>query len=175
MQNTFFNLWITGISGSGKTTLAVKLSKYFETLNHSHEVLDGDVYRSILSPSAGYTEKERNEFREKVIFIAKLLNKHGVSCIIPLLSSSREVREFARSELNNFVEIYLKCPLEVCIRRDPKGIYQSARLNNDVNVVGIDIPYEEPDSPELIIETDKQTINSSINLILEKLKELHYA
>jgi len=171
---SYFNLWLTGLSGSGKTTIAEKMSDYLTDISINNEVLDGDVYRSFLSPDAGYSEKERNAFRKKVIFLAKKFNKHNISCVIAMLSSSQSVRTLARQELSNFVEVYVKCPIEVCIRRDPKGIYQRRKEGEITSVVGIDIPYEEPISPEIIIETDKYSIESSIEIILGKLTSLQF-
>ncbi len=166
-----FNLWLTGLSGSGKTTLAFKVSERLQKANIPHEVLDGDVYRPVLSPGVGYTEKERNAFRYKIIFLAKLLNKHGISCIIPLLSSSRKVREFARNELINFNEIYVKCPIDICAKRNTNGLYERAKKGKETNVVGIHIPYEEPEKPEILLETSKQDVESCVEIVMSKIKK----
>ena len=171
---SYFNLWLTGLSGSGKTTIAEKVSDCLTDISINNEVLDGDVYRAFLSPDAGYSEKERNAFRKKVIVLAGIFNKHDISCIIAMLSSSQSVRTLARQELSNFVEVYVKCPIEVCIRRDPKGIYQRRKKGEMTSVVGIDIPYEEPISPEIIVETDKLSIDSTTEIILDKLKSIHF-
>ena len=169
-----FNLWLTGLSGSGKTTLAHAISKRLQTAQIPHEVLDGDQYRAILSPDAGYTEKERNDFRKKIIFLAKMLNRHGVSCIFPLLSSSRAVREYARSELTNFYEIYVRCPIDICEARDPKGLYALRRRGEESNIVGIDIAYEAPEAPDVVVDTDKQDIKRSVEQILTIIKEIEF-
>ena len=167
-----FNLWLTGLSGAGKTTIANQLGDYLSSLSLNNEVLDGDIYRAVLSANAGYSEKERNAFRKKIIFLTKVLNKHGISCIIALLSSSRSIRDEARNELDNFIEVYVKCPIEVCIRRDPKELYQKRKEGLEKLVVGIDILYEEPFHPEIIVETDKLSVESSISVILNKLTKL---
>ncbi len=167
-----FNLWLTGLSGSGKTTLALEASKHLNKFGIPHEVLDGDVFRSILSPEAGYTEKERNSFRHKIIFLAKLLNKHGVSCIIPLLSSTRKVREHARNELVNFNEVYVKCPIDICVARDAKGLYKRAEKGDENNIVGIHLPYEEPENPEIILDTNKQDIELCVKIIINRLNDI---
>ena len=164
-----FNVWLTGLSGAGKTTIANQLSNHLTSLSLNNEVLDGDIYRGVLSANAGYSEKERNAFRKKIIFLAKILNKHGISCIIALLSSSRSIRDEARDELDNFIEVYVKCPIEVCIRRDPKALYQRRKEGLEKLVVGIDIVYEEPLHPEIIVETDKLSVESTISVILNKL------
>lgn len=167
-----FNLWLTGLSGSGKTTIAFKVSERLQKANIPHEVLDGDVLRPVLSPGAGYTEKERNAFRHKIIFLAKLLNKHGVSCVIPLLSSSRKVREHARNELTNFNEVYVKCPIDICMKRDPDGLYKKAKNGKESNIVGIHIPYEEPENPEILLETSKQDVESCVRIITNRIKDM---
>lgn len=167
-----FNLWLTGLSGSGKTTLALKVSNHLKEYRIPHEVLDGDVLRPVLSPGAGYTEKERNAFRHKIIFLAKLLNEHGVSCIIPLLSSSRKVREHARNELINFNEVYVKCPIDICIARDSKGLYKNAENGEEDNVVGIHIPYEEPENPEISLDTSKQDVELCVKIIMSRIKDM---
>ena len=167
-----FNLWLKGLSGSGKTTIANQLSDYLTSLSLNNEVLDGDIYRAVLSANAGYSEKERNAFRKKIIFLTKILNKHGISCIIALLSSSRSIRDEARDELDNFIEVYVKCPIEVCIKRDPKGLYQKRKEGLEKLVVGIDIVYEEPLHPEIIVETDKLSLETTTSVIMNKLVKL---
>jgi|APSaa5957512535_1039671.scaffolds.fasta_scaffold11645_2 adenylylsulfate kinase len=162
-------IWLTGLSGSGKTTIAEHLSKYFINKDVKHEVLDGDLYRSILSPRDGYSKQERDDFRYKVLFIAELLIKNEVVCIIPLLSSTRDLRDEARSRFDNFVEVYVKCPIEVCEKRDPKGHYKKVRKGELKEFVGFDIPYEEPLNPELIIESDKINVFESVKLIVDYL------
>ena len=162
-------IWLTGLSGSGKTTIAEHLSKYFINKDVKHEVLDGDLYRYILSPRDGYSKQERDDFRYKVLFIAELLIKNEVVCIIPLLSSTRDLRDEARSRFDNFVEVYVKCPIEVCEKRDPKGHYKKVRKGELKEFVGFDIPYEEPLNPELIIESDKINVFESVKLIVDYL------
>jgi len=162
-------IWLTGLSGSGKTTIAEHLSNYFINNNVKHEILDGDIYRAILSPRDGYSKQERDEFRYKVLFIAELLIKNQIVCIIPLLSSTRKLRDDARNRFDNFVEIYVKCPIEVCEERDPKGYYKKIRKGELKEFVGFDIPYEEPLSPELIIDSDKLNVFESIKKIIDYL------
>ena len=118
--------------------------------------------------------KKGTLFGKKLFFLAKILNKHGISCIIALLSSSRSIRDEARDELDNFIEVYVKCPIEVCIRRDPKALYQRRKEGLEKLVVGIDIVYEEPLHPEIIVETDKLSVESTISVILNKLTKSGY-
>ncbi|MFC2121401.1 adenylyl-sulfate kinase [Bacteroidota bacterium] len=158
-------IWLTGISGSGKTTIAECLSANLRKKRIKHEILDGDIYRAILSPKSGYSIDERNEFRRKVIFIAELLIRNNIICIMPLVSSTRALRDESRKKFSSFVEVYVNCPIEVCKQRDPKGFYKKAREGKISNVVGIDIPYEEPLNPEIIINTNLLSISQSISII----------
>lgn len=164
-----FVIWLTGLSGSGKSTIAEALSDKFSLLGIKNEILDGDLYRAVLSPRDGYSPEERDEFRRKMIFITELLIKNDIVAILPLLSSSRSVRDEARSKFKDFVEIYLKCSLEECERRDPKGHYKRVRDGGLENFVGIHIPYEEPLNPEIIIETDKLGVDESVSIIYDFL------
>ena len=161
-----FVIWLTGLSGSGKTTIAQGLSDHYKINNIKHEVLDGDLYRAVLSPNEGYSKKERDEFRYKVIFIAEILLRNQIICIIPLLSSTRKIRDEARKRFHNFIEIYVKCPIEVCEHRDPKGHYKKVRQGKLKNFVGIDIDYEEPLNPEIIIESNKVSIDDAVKKIV---------
>jgi adenylylsulfate kinase len=171
-----FVIWLTGLSGSGKTTIAQGLSDHYKINNIKHEVLDGDLYRAVLSPNEGYSKKERDEFRYKVIFIAEILLRNQIICIIPLLSSTRKIRDEARKRFHNFIEIYVKCPIEVCEHRDPKGHYKKVRQGKLKNFVGIDIDYEEPLNPEIIIESNKVSIDDAVKKIvnfINKQKNTH--
>jgi len=162
-------IWLTGISGAGKTTIANALSVELSKKKILHEVLDGDEYRAVLSPNDGFSMKERDNFRLKIISIAKLLTRNNILCIIPLLSSSRSIRKLARNEFTDFMEIYIKCPIEICERRDPKGLYKKVRSGKLKDFVGVDLPYEEPLNPEIIIESDVLTVSESVNEILKEL------
>ena len=160
-------IWLTGISGSGKSTIAEALSNAYRQRNIANEVLDGDIYRAILSPNDGYSVQERDEFRRKVIFIAELLVRNGVVCIVPLLSSSQNIRDFARSKFKNFIEVFIKCPIEICEIRDPKGLYKKVRTGELKDFVGVDLPYDEPLDPEITIRSDKLNISESVQQIID--------
>jgi len=114
-------IWITGISASGKTTLALSLKDYYQQNSIPADILDGDELRKTLSKDLGFSPEDRKEHNKRVIIVAKLLAKNGITTIIPLISPYRETRELARKEIPNFVEVYVKASLEECIRRDSKG------------------------------------------------------
>ncbi len=174
MKNKVFTVLITGLSGSGKTTIASKLSDYFSSIGIKHEILDGTELRPKLSPDLGYSPEEREIHRKKIIFVAELLTKNGIVCITPLISSTGYIRDYIKDKLSNVVEIYLKCPIEIRAERDPQGHYKKVKEGKMNNFVGIDIPYEEPENPDLILETNELNPDECANKIIEKIKELNY-
>ena len=116
-------IWLTGIPASGKTTIALELKKYFENKGLLVEILDGDEIRKTLSKDLGFSPEDRKEHNRRVIFIAQILTKNGVTTLIPLISPYRETRDFARNEIQRFVEVWIKASVDECIKRDPKGLY----------------------------------------------------
>ncbi len=167
-------IWLTGIPASGKTTLSNLLKDHFQKKNMHAIILDGDEIRKTISKDLGFSPEDRKEHNRRVIEIAKLLVKNGIITIIPLISPYRETREFARKEIPNFVEIYTKSSIEVCIKRDPKGLYKKAMAGEIQNMTGLQSPYEEPQNPELVLDTEKHSKEECLDMILSKLKELGY-
>ncbi len=164
-----FVLWFTGLSGSGKTTLATRLSEYFNNGGKKIEILDGDEIRKGLSKDLGFSKEDREKHNERVIYVAKLLARNGVITLVPLISPYREIREKARQEIDNFVEIYIRCPIDVLIKRDPKGLYKKALAGEITNLTGLQDTYEEPLNPDLVIDTDKHSIDESLRMIVDYL------
>lgn len=167
-------IWFTGLSGAGKSTLAEILEQRLRASGQNVEVLDGDVVRTHLSRGLGFSREDRDINIKRIAFVCKLLTRNGVICISAAISPYREAREWARKEIGNFVEVYVKCPLEVCQERDVKGLYKLVAEGKLKGFTGIDDPYEEPLQPELVVETDKETIEESIARIFAKLVELGY-
>ncbi len=167
-------IWLTGIPASGKTTLANELKKYYDQNSHPCDILDGDEIRKTLSKDLGFSPEDRKEHNRRVIFIAKILAKNGVTTIIPLISPYRETRNNARKELPIFFEVWVKASLDECKRRDPKGLYKKAEAGELQNLTGLQAPYEEPQNPELIVDTENHTVEESVNLIISTLKKLGY-
>jgi adenylyl-sulfate kinase len=127
--------------------------------------------RKSLTKDLGFSEDDRNENIKRVAFVAKLLSRNDVGVVASFISPYREIRNHVRNEVTNFVEIYTKCPLDVCIQRDPKGLYKKA-LNGEIeNFTGVSHPYEEPKNPEIILETDKESIEESVEKVIKKLEE----
>ena len=162
-----FVLWMTGLPCSGKTTIARKLQESIPNL----AILDGDELREWLSPK-DFSKEGRDEHNRKVAHLAKLLLKHNVPVSVSLISPYEENRKTAREIIgnDNFVETYVKCALDVCEDRDVKGMYKKARNNEIKGFTGIDDPYDVPKNPELVIETEKQSLDESAEEILSYLK-----
>lgn len=167
-------VWITGISASGKSTIANLLREYFANKNIQSDILDGDELRKTLSKGLGFSEQDRKEHNRRVIIVAKLLAKNGITTIIPLISPYRETRELARKEIPKFVEVYTKASIDECIRRDPKGLYKKAKAGEIKDLTGLQSPYEEPTNPELVLDTEKYSKEECLNMVISKLKELGY-
>ncbi len=162
-----FVIWMTGLPCSGKTTIARKLQEYVPNL----AILDGDELREWLSPK-DFSKEGRNEHNRKVAHLAKLLFKHNVPVNVSLISPYKENRKSAREIIGNenFIETYVKCSLDICEDRDIKGMYKKARNNEIKSFTGIDDPYDIPENPEMIIETENKSLEDSVKQILNHLK-----
>jgi adenylyl-sulfate kinase len=174
MINTGFTIWFTGLSGAGKSTLARAIERHLKAIGRNVEVLDGDIVRTHLSKGLGFSREDRNTNIQRIAFVCNLLTRNGVVSIAAAISPYREARAWARKEIGNFVEVYVKCPLEVCRQRDVKGLYKLADEGKIKGFTGVDDPYEEPEHPELVIETDKEAVEESVTRIFARLEELGY-
>ena len=159
---------MTGLPCSGKTTIARKLQEVYPKL----ALLDGDELREWLSPK-DFSRDGRNEHNKRVAHLAKLLLKHDVSVLVSLISPFNENREDARKIIGDskFIETYIKCPLSVCEERDVKGMYKKARLNEISNFTGVNDGYDIPDNPDLIINTENNSLNECVDQITEYLDD----
>jgi len=166
-----FVLWFTGLSGSGKSVIADRVAEKLKEKGLKIERLDGDIVRKSLTKDLGFSENDRNENIKRVTFVAKLLSRNDVGVIASFISPYREIRNHVRKEVTNFIEVHTKCSLDVCIQRDPKGLYKKA-LNGEIeNFTGVSHPYEEPENPEILLETDKLTLEESVGIVIKKLEE----
>lgn len=161
-----FAIWLTGLPSSGKTTLGKALASNLTEQGLAVEVLDGDELRQSLSADLGFSAKDRREHAGRVIKLCEAVISQGVIGIVPLISPYRETRVVARRELRRFVEVYVKCPIEECIRRDVKGLYAKALKGEILQFTGVSDPYEEPISPEVTVETHLQSVEDSCRRIL---------
>lgn len=169
-----FTAWFTGLPCSGKTTVADGVADTLRERGLRVERLDGDIVRKGLTSDLGFSKEDRDENIKRVTFVAKLLTRNGVAVLATFVSPYRERRRKTREEIENFVEIYTRCPVDACIERDIKGMYKKALAGEITNFTGVDDPYEEPENPELIVDTDKETIEESVQKVLTKLEELGY-
>lgn len=166
-------LWFTGLSGAGKSTLANAVEQKLFQLGVQSYVLDGDNIRHGLNKGLGFSEEDRKENIRRIGEVAKLFVDSGLITCTAFISPFREDRNNVRNilEPGEFIEIYTKCSLDVCEDRDPKGLYKKARNGEIPDFTGISSPYEEPENPEIVIETDKLSIEESVDVILNYLKE----
>lgn len=174
MDQRGFVLWFTGLPSAGKSTLARLVEGSLRRRGHRVEVLDGDEVRQRLNRDLGFSKEDRDENIRRIAFVAKLLARNGGVAITAAISPYRAVREEARREIERFVEVYVKCPLETCIARDVKGLYRRALAGEIPNFTGVSDPYEEPADPELVLETDREAPEASAHRILARLEELEY-
>jgi len=167
-----FCIWLTGLSASGKTTLAGLLENAIRERGFKVQVLDGEEMRKTLSQGLGFSRADRETHLRRLALVAKMLIRHQVVAIVAAISPYQSIRAEVRGEIGEFVEVHLSCPLEVCIRRDPKGLYRRALAGEINNFTGIDDPFEEPRGPEVRVKTDAETAAESLGRILGRLEEL---
>lgn len=165
-----FTLWLTGLPASGKSTIATAIVSELARLGIACELLDGDVVRTNLSKGLGFSREDRETNVLRVGFVCGLLNKYGVNTVVALISPYQATRDKLRNSLPNFLEVYVSCPLEVCIERDPKGLYKRALSGEIAEFTGISDPYEAPQQPDLVLSTHSDTIEISVEKALNYLR-----
>lgn len=165
-------LWFTGLSGSGKSTLAHSLEEQLHTLAYRTFVLDGDNVRFGLSSNLSFSNDDRKENIRRISEVAKLMMEAGVivmsACISPLKADRNLIRQSLPQD--DFIEIYCNSSLETCEERDVKGFYKRARVGQIKNYTGVNAPYEAPSNPELVIDTESETVKESVSKIIDFLK-----
>ncbi len=169
-----FTVWFTGLPSSGKSTLARLIEKRLTDNGFHTEVLDGDEVRLRLSKGLGYSKEDRDENIRRISYVASIITRCGAIAITCAISPYRNIREEARKEIGRFVEVYVKCPVEECIKRDIKGLYKKALSGEIPNFTGISDPYEEPLKADIVVETNNETIEESSNKILSYLTKFGY-
>ena len=167
-------VWFTGLPCSGKTTVADRVAEILKKRGHRVERLDGDTVRKGLTSDLGFSKKDRDENIKRVTFVAKLLTRNDVIVLATFVSPYRERRRLTREEIGSFMEVYVRCSLEECMKRDIKGMYKKAMAGEIKDFTGVDDPYEEPLNPELILDTDKETVEESAGKVLDKMRSLGY-
>ncbi|MFX1413264.1 MAG: adenylyl-sulfate kinase [Promethearchaeota archaeon] len=174
MEHKGFTLWFTGLPCSGKTVLADAVAKDLKNRGMKVERLDGDIVRKSLTRDLGFSEEDRNMNIERVTFVAKLLSRNGVAVLASFVSPYNKIRDYSRNEIGDYILVYVKCSLEVCEQRDVKGMFAKARAGQIKDFTGIDHPFEVPNHADIIVETDKQTVEESKKIILDELNKMGY-
>lgn len=169
MTHKGFTLWLTGMSGAGKSTIAEQLMAAFHAENAKAELLDGDVVRTNLSQGLGFSREDRDTNIRRIGFVCELLSRNGVIAVVAAISPYRATREEVKLRIENFVEVYVECPVEVLATRDVKGLYKKAMAGEMVNFTGISDPYEPPENPDIVVRSDRETLSESVNNIWQEL------
>ena len=166
-------LWFTGLSGSGKSTLAHAVEAKLHEIGIRCYVLDGDNIRKGINKDLTLSPEDRKENNRRIAEIAKIMVDSGVLVFASFINPYKETRQYIRELMKNwpYFECYVKCAIEICEQRDPKGIYKKARAGEIKNMTGIHAPYEEPENPDLIIDTDKLTLDQSVDTVITFLHE----
>ncbi len=179
-----FTLWFTGLPGSGKSVIAKGVKKKFledynNKINNKIEILRLDEIRKIITPNADYSDKERDIVYRTLYLMAKILNENDINAIIDATANKRLWRSEARKLIKNFAEVYIKCPVEICIERErercdgvtPANIYEKAKRG--APVPGINVPYEEPENAEVVVDSSKLSVNESTGLIMKFIDSIY--
>jgi adenylylsulfate kinase len=166
-------VWFTGLPSSGKSTIASELEHQLYNRGIRTYLLDGDNVRHGLNSNLGFSPEDREENIRRIGEVAKLFVDAGMITFVAFISPYRKDREKARKLLEDgeFIEVYVKCPVEVCEQRDPKGLYQKAKQGEIKEFTGVSAPYEEPLDPEIVLETDKLAVEESVKKLMEFLEE----
>ncbi len=167
-------LWFTGLSGSGKSTISEIVEAELRRRGRKVEVLDGDVIRTHLSKGLGFSKEDRDTNIKRIAFVCELLTRNDVIAMAAAISPYRETRDYARETIGEFLEIFVNCPLDVCVERDTKGLYKKALAGEIKNFTGVSDPYEEPENAELVINTHEESPQESAMRVIRRLEELGY-
>ena len=169
-----YTIWFTGLSGAGKSTIAEALAAVLQERGQRVELLDGDVVRTHLSKGLGFSKEDRDTNIRRIGWVCDLVARHGGVAIAAAISPYRAVRDEVRASTERFIEIYVDCPLDVCISRDVKGLYAKAIAGELKQFTGISDPYEAPLNPEITINSHAQTLAESVAQIVGELEQRGY-
>ncbi len=164
-------IWFAGLPCSGKTTLSKEVEKYFQEKGLPVQRLDGDVVRTTISDDLGFSKKDRDVNIKRMAYLAQILSNNGVNVVSAFVSPYQEMRNFARSLQDNFIEVYVKCSPKKCVERDIKGMYKKA-LNNEIkDFTGVQDPFEEPVNPEIIVDTENKNKEENAQEIINYIEK----
>jgi len=165
-----FAVWITGLPAAGKSTVARALARSLSAVGLDVEVLESDAWRAVLTPGATYGEEERDAFYGALVHVGSLFVRHGVPVIFDATGNRRAHRERGRRAIERFLEVYVDCPLGVCQARDPKGLYRQAASGQAATVPGVQVPYEPPEHPDVVIRGDRDDPVTAATRIMAALE-----
>ena len=167
-----FSIWITGISGAGKTTLARNINAVLNSNKHASVILDGDEIRKKMNKDLGFSITDRDENIRRIACMSELLSHQNIITIVSVISPMKNQRAYAKEVYgDNFNEVYLKASLDQCIEKDTKGLYKQALDRKEANFTALTSPYEEPENPDLLIDTNLKTIEQSVQILKEFLQK----
>ncbi|HYY79116.1 MAG TPA: adenylyl-sulfate kinase [Actinomycetes bacterium] len=169
-NDTGFVLWLTGLSGAGKSTVAAKLAPTLAERGHRVELLDGDEVRTNLCQGLGFSREDRDTNIARIGYVASKLAKHGVAVLVAAISPYREARDKVRASVDNFVEVHVAASVSTCAARDVKGLYAKALSGEIQHFTGISDPYEPPLRPEVVLDTEHQSADESVERVLAWLE-----
>src|SRR5579863_5548486 len=174
--NQGFTVWLTGLSGAGKSTIAERLAPELSARGCSVEVLDGDEVRTHLSKGLGFSREDRDINIGRISFVASLLVKHDAAVITAAISPYAQARSEARQRIGGarFVEVFVRCSLDELVRRDVKGLYKKAIAGELQHFTGVSDPYEAPENPDVIVDSETESVEESVGKILAELERRGY-
>lgn len=165
-----YTLWFTGMSGAGKSTLSEKVAAELRHRALNVEVLDGDEVRTNLSKDLSFSKEDRDLNIRRIGYVCKLLTRNGVWSVSAAISPYRFMRDYNRQQIKNFIEIYVECSIEKLAQRDVKGLYKQALAGNIENFTGLTDPYEPPLNPEIVVNSERETVDQSFQKIIGYLE-----
>jgi adenylylsulfate kinase len=167
-------VWFTGLPCSGKTTIADKVATILKEKGRKVERLDGDIVRKGLTRDLGFSKEDRDKNIERVTFVAKLLTRNDVIVLATFVSPYIARRQLSREEIGEYIEVYVKASVEECIKRDVKGMYKKALAGEIKDFTGVDDPYEEPVNPEILVDTEVESVDESVEKVLKYIEKKGY-
>ena len=169
-----FGVWITGLPASGKSTLAHALAGELASAGCETEILDSDALRQVLTPNPTYSDDERDAFYAAMAHVGELLARHGVAVVFAATANRRLHRDRARRRIERFIEVFVDCPLELCMSRDSKGIYRMASAGRSTTVPGVQATYEPPERPEVVVRSDREAPAAAARRVMDVLRARGY-
>ncbi len=169
MKHNGLTVWFTGLSGAGKTTISQYVGQELIRLGYKVEYLDGDLIRQTLTKGLGFSKADRDENIRRIGFVANLLTRNDVIVLVAVISPYQAIRQEVRLQIGAFIEVYVNAPLAICRQRDVKGLYKQAASGEIANFTGVDDPYEAPLQPEVVCNTDTESIEASASKVLQSI------